>query len=89
MRYAKFSGLCAAVVAGVGLVSTASAVPITIDMVTVGNPGNAGRTYTASDNNSYTHGAVNYVYQIGKYEVTATQYTAFLNAVAATDNKSV
>ena len=49
-----------------------------VDMVTVGNPGNA------PDSTGY--GAVNYVYQIGKYEVTNAQYTAFLNAVAATDN---
>ena len=30
-------------------------------------------------------GAVDYEYRIGKYEVTAGQYTEFLNAVAATD----
>jgi formylglycine-generating enzyme required for sulfatase activity len=30
-------------------------------------------------------GAVDYEYNMGKYEVTAGQYTAFLNAVAATD----
>ena len=30
-------------------------------------------------------GAVGYAYSIGKYEVTVGQYTAFLNAVAATD----
>jgi formylglycine-generating enzyme required for sulfatase activity len=30
-------------------------------------------------------GSVAYEYRIGKYEVTAGQYTAFLNAVAATD----
>ena len=47
---------------------------ITVDMVTVGNAGNL------ADTTGY--GAVNYAYQIGKYEVTAAQYTAFLNAVA-------
>ncbi|MCY2927249.1 MAG: SUMF1/EgtB/PvdO family nonheme iron enzyme [Planctomycetota bacterium] len=31
------------------------------------------------------YGAVAYAYQIGKFEVTAGQYTTFLNAVAATD----
>ena len=31
------------------------------------------------------YGAVGYTYNIGKYEVTAGQYTEFLNAVAATD----
>jgi formylglycine-generating enzyme len=50
---------------------------VTIDMVTVGNPGNA--------NDTTGYGAVNYEYQIGKYDVTIGQYTAFLNAVAATD----
>jgi formylglycine-generating enzyme required for sulfatase activity len=30
-------------------------------------------------------GSVSYTYNIGKYEVTTGQYTAFLNAVAATD----
>ncbi len=31
------------------------------------------------------HGSVEYDYKIGKYEVTAGQYTAFLNSVARTD----
>ena len=42
--------------------------------------GNAGN---AADTTGY--GSVAYSYNIGKYEVTAGQYTAFLNAVAATD----
>ena len=46
---------------------------VTIDMVTVGNPGNA--------NDTTGYGAVAYEYQIGKYDVTISQYTAFLNAV--------
>jgi formylglycine-generating enzyme len=49
-----------------------------LEMVTVGNPGN--------DNDPETgYGRVDYSYQIGKYEITAGQYTAFLNAVAKTD----
>jgi formylglycine-generating enzyme required for sulfatase activity len=48
-------------------------------MVTVGNPGNA------PDVRSAHRGAVSYVYQIGKYEITAGQYTEFLNAVAKDD----
>ena len=60
-------------------VSTAHAV--TIDMVTVGNAGNA--------NNTTGYGRVVYDYQIGKYDVTIGQYTAFLNAVAATDTYSL
>ena len=50
---------------------------VNIDLVPVGNSGNAA--------NTDGHGSVGYEYQIGKYEVTAGQYTEFLNAVAATD----
>jgi formylglycine-generating enzyme len=56
---------------------------VTIDMVTVENPGNA------NDTGGTNNGAVNYEYQIGKYDVTIGQYTAFLNAVAATDTYSL
>jgi len=59
--------------AGIG---TASA-SIVIQTVPVGNPGNA------ADTTGY--GSVPYNYNIGKYDVTLTQYAAFLNAVAATD----
>ncbi len=48
-----------------------------LEFVPVGNPGNA------ADTNQY--GAVDYDFSIGKYEVTAGQYTRFLNAVAASD----
>jgi formylglycine-generating enzyme required for sulfatase activity len=50
---------------------------LVIPTVTVGDAGNT------ADSTGY--GAVNYEYHIGKYEVTIAQYTAFLNAVAATD----
>ncbi len=43
-------------------------------MVTVGDPGNA------NDTGGTGNGAVAYSYQIGKYDVTIGQYTAFLNA---------
>jgi len=52
--------------------------------VTVGNPGNAGEL-SGSDFEKRICGAVGYTFNMGKYEVTAGQYTAFLNAVAATD----
>jgi len=55
----------------------ASATEITIDLVAVGNSGNTA--------NFTGYGAVGYDYFIGKYEVTAGQYTKFLNDVAATD----
>lgn len=48
-----------------------------LEMVTVGDPGNAADTSGS--------GSVNYTYAIGKYEVTAGQYCDFLNHVAATD----
>lgn len=64
--------------------------PLTsLEMVPVGNPGNAGELSGAGASGGYGPdricGAVDYVYHIGKYEVTAGQYTEFLNAVAATD----
>ena len=62
-----------------------SAVAITIDTVPVGNVGNPNDTMGIGEH----YGAVNYAYNIGKYEVTVGQYTAFLNAVAATDTYSV
>ncbi len=70
---------CVSVMATLVLAVAASAAraDIVLEMVTVGNPGNA------ADSTSY--GSVAGVYRIGKYEVTAGQYTAFLNAVATTD----
>jgi formylglycine-generating enzyme required for sulfatase activity len=49
-----------------------------IATVPVGNVGNAADPSTG-------FGAVNYAYSIGEYDVTPDQYTAFLNAVAASD----
>ena len=66
------------VVAGVTWTAQAEVV---METVTVGNPGNASDT--RHDTPGY--GGVAYTYNIGKYEVTAGQYTEFLNAVAATD----
>jgi len=56
-----------------------------LDMVPVGNAGNAADTATHSGN-SAGQGEVGYEYNIGKYEVTAGQYTEFLNAVAGADS---
>ena len=55
----------------------AASASITIATVPVGNAGNAA--------DSTGFGAVPYNYNIGEYDVTASQYTAFLNAVAKTD----
>lgn len=66
---------------GLSVVSQAA---FTIDTVTVGDPGNAADTKVMYDGTT-GYGSVSYTYNIGKYEVTAGQYTAFLNAAAATD----
>lgn len=52
-----------------------------LETVPVGNPGNALDTRYETPG----YGSVGYEYNIGKYEVTAGQYTEFLNAVARTD----
>ncbi len=56
--------------------------------VTVRNAGNDGE-WSGEHHGGYGPpricGAVGYNYKMGKFEVTAAQYTAFLNAVAATD----
>ena len=53
-------------------------VKIGYPLVVVGNPGNSADSLTG-------FGAVNYEYDIGKYDVTIAQYTNFLNAIAKTD----
>ena len=58
--------------------ASAASANIIIETVPVGNPGNAPDPLTG-------YGEVNYTYFIGKYDVTAGQYTAFLNAVAGVD----
>jgi sulfatase modifying factor 1 len=58
--------------AAAALISSAYAT-VTMDWVTVGNPGNAADSLTG-------YGAVDHTYQIGKYEVTNSQYGEFLNA---------
>ncbi|MCX5653875.1 MAG: SUMF1/EgtB/PvdO family nonheme iron enzyme [Planctomycetota bacterium] len=69
----------AAVVAAMVLLAAGAVQAVVIDTVPVGNPGNAADIHGAG------YGAVNYEYNIGKYEVMASQYTGFLNAVAKTD----
>jgi len=68
------------VVAAVGILVCGVAVQaVEIETVTVGNPGNADDTHDEG------YGGVDYVYNIGKFEVSAGQYTEFLNAVADDD----
>jgi hypothetical protein len=56
----------------------ASAKALTIETVPVGDPGNP----FDSSHSRGQFGAVDYAYNIGKYEVTSGQYVEFLNAVA-------
>ena len=68
--------------------STAVAQAVTIETVPVGNLGNAGELSGKGAGGSgpvRICGAVDYGYNIGRYEVTAGQYCEFLNAVAKTD----
>jgi formylglycine-generating enzyme required for sulfatase activity len=55
----------------------AASAAINIATVSVGNPGNAADPIGL--------GSVPYNYSIGTYDVTSSQYTVFLNAVAASD----
>jgi sulfatase modifying factor 1 len=65
------------------LTAAVAAQAVTIDLVPVGNPGNAPDTVVMNDGTT-GYGEVDYPYQIGKFEITAGQYVAFLNAVART-----
>lgn len=61
---------------------------VTMQWVPVGNAGNdpqssSNRSHSFSAGDGF--GAVDYDFLIGQYMVTNTQYTAFLNAVAASD----
>ena len=61
-----------------------------LEMVPVGNPGNAPDTVvmTGSGGGDHTtgYGSVGYSYNISKCEITAWQYTEFLNAVAGSSD---
>ncbi len=80
----SYASLCRVVFSvGVAAVLGSLAVParaqVTIDLVPVGNAGNANDPATGN-----VYGGVGYAYQIGKYDVTIGQYTAFLNAADPT-----
>lgn len=68
----------AAVAASFVAASAAFASPVTMAWSTVGNAGNAADPTTG-------FGSVGYEYNIGTYEVTNSQYAAFLNSAAASD----
>lgn len=54
---------------------------VVIETVSVGDAGNTGVTYPLGTHSSTAFGGVATNFEIGKYEVTNTQYAAFLNAV--------
>lgn len=58
--------------------SNSATTQINYPLVTIANPNNPNDPLTGI-------GSVAYTYQIGKYDVTISQYAAFLNAVAKTD----
>jgi formylglycine-generating enzyme required for sulfatase activity len=81
LKMLVFAGLVAVCVSGAWA-------NVVIDTVTIGNPGNPGElsgTGAGGHGPDRICGAVDYTYNIGKYEVTTGQYTEFLNAVAKTD----
>ncbi len=57
---------------------------LTMDLVTVGDPGNAPDSLRGYDQE--WPGSVEYTYQIGTYEVRNSDYVEFLNAMAAVDD---
>jgi sulfatase modifying factor 1 len=64
---------------------SATALPVTIPTVPVGNPGNPADTRYLDWFHANGFGSVAYEFNIGKTEITNAQYMEFLDAVAATD----
>jgi hypothetical protein len=58
---------------------------ITMDTVAIGDAGNAADTRVMNTDGTTGYGSVGYSYNIGKYEVTFSQYVAFLNGVGETN----
>ena len=84
----KTSHLALAVlVAALGTTGLQAQPLVTIDTVFVGDAGNAAANSSNAPSwgYNYGYGSVGYDYAIGRTEVTISQYTTFLNAVAASD----
>lgn len=73
-----FAGAVAFAVASVA----SSVLGVTIDMATIGNPGNAGYILNGL-------GAVPYTFEMAKYETTNQQYVDFLNSVGQTNPNGI
>ncbi len=81
-RRRKLHNMSLMILAAAMVLATGMAQAVNIDLVTVGNPVNAGEWSGESYGGwgpDRICGSVGYEYQIGKYEVTAAQYTEFLN----------
>lgn len=74
----KISGLVILILILVLTLFNPGAFCLEIDLVTVDRPNNSADSRTGK-------GMVPYVYEIGKFDITAEQYCAFLNAVAKKD----
>jgi formylglycine-generating enzyme required for sulfatase activity len=77
--------LTAAVIGLFLVFATAGLATINIETVPVGSPGNAADMRYRLNERPEGYGRVDYDYRSGKYEVTAGQYTEFLNKVAGVD----
>ncbi len=90
MKRGKMSmSILTGVVLALGGASGLQADPVNIATVPVGQVGNSGELSGIGAGGSGPDaivGGVNYAYNIGQFEVTAGQYTEFLNAVAAADD---
>ncbi len=73
----------------VALAWTTSTAAISIDTVPIGNPGNLADLRYPDSVHPNGIGSVAQPFNIGKTEITNSQYVAFLNAVAATDTYSL
>ena len=81
MKHPIITSLGLSVLVSASLVTTASA-SLTIDWVPVGNAGNAADPSTG-------YGSVASAYNIGKYEVTNSQYAEFLNAKGSSNSNGI
>jgi sulfatase modifying factor 1 len=58
---------------------------LSIEVVTIGNPGNAADTRYRDSAHPTGVGSVSYSFRMGKTEISNSQYVEFLNAVAVSD----
>ncbi len=75
----KRSRLAAMAILVVLVTFTADARAVTMAWSPVGNPGNAPDTTVMTTDGTSGYGSVPYAYNIGTYDVTYSQYVAFLN----------